>query len=80
MSVDHRYGMSAAGAKDMALEAILWLARVQRKRTGRLLILHAAARGIPADWWLERAHWPIEALISGVEQVTGEFKLQSPHG
>lgn len=77
---EYRAGMTAHLAKSLGLEAILWLARVQRKRTAHLLGLHVRAAGVPPEWWLERAHWPIESLIGGVEQVTGEFKLQSPHG
>ena len=72
--------MSPQVAKSLGLEAILWLARVQRKRTAHLIGLHAKACTIPPDWWLERSNWPIEALIGGVEEITAEFKLQSSHG
>lgn len=67
-------------AKSLGLEAILWLARVQRKRTAHLLSLHMRATRIPPEWWGERAHWPIEALIGGIEQIASEFELQSPNG
>ena len=76
---ERRYGMTATLAKSLGLEAILWLARVQRKRTGSLLLLHASGGRLPAQWWLERAHWPIESIISGVEAAINS-EVQSPHG
>lgn len=68
----HHAGMSPGVAKSIGLEAILWLSQVRLKHSARLLGIHARAARLPPDWWLSRAHWPIEAIITAVEQELPE--------
>lgn len=66
---EHHAGMSAEKAKEIGLESILWLAGVQRKRAGHLIGVHARAIRLPPDWWMDRAHWPIDSIITAAEQA-----------
>lgn len=66
---EHHAGMSAEKAKEIGLEAIHWLASVQKKRAAYLIGVHARASRIQPDWWIDRAHWPIESIISSVERA-----------
>jgi hypothetical protein len=69
---EHHCGMTAQAAKDLGLESILWLARVQIRRTAHLTLLHADASHLPPEWWMARSQWPIEKIITAIEQTTPE--------
>lgn len=69
-ATDHHSGMSAAEAKALGLESILWVAKTQPRRSTHLRGVHARAARLPGEWWRDRTHWPIESLIVAVEQAT----------